>query len=97
MGRASNPHQTVLRTTLDHDMPYALLSTIAPPSYEDTLLADQVVQQNEIILTSRSEQQELSVAALEEDSRSNSSTANLLLTEDSHPSQNSVDEPLGVA
>lgn len=34
----------IIRTNLDPEMPYALLPTIAPPSYQDTLLADQVVQ-----------------------------------------------------
>ena len=41
-GRGPGP--SIIRTNLDHEMPYALLPTIAPPSYQDTLLADQVVQ-----------------------------------------------------
>ena len=43
-----SPHNHITRTRLDHDMPYALLSTaIAPPSYADTILADQMVQQSD--------------------------------------------------
>lgn len=52
IGGGSGNQRAVLRTRLDHDMPYALLSTIAPPSYEDTILADQLVEEGEIILTS---------------------------------------------
>ena len=45
-GRAGSPHLNIMRTQLDLDMPYASLSSVAPPSYEDTLLADQIVQQD---------------------------------------------------
>lgn len=43
--RVSSP-TNIIRARLDHDMPYAPLTGIAPPSYEDTLLADQMVQED---------------------------------------------------
>lgn len=44
--RVGSPSLNIVRTHLDLDMPYAPLSTVAPPSYEDTLVADQIVQQD---------------------------------------------------
>lgn len=70
----------IIRTHLDHEMPYAMLSTIAPPSYEDTILADEVVQQGE-----RSAPQECDTAAgmssLREEQRASNSSVDILLPE----------------
>lgn len=81
----SSPHTRIIRARLDHDMPYALLSTVAPPSYRDTLLADQIVQES---LASENTPDYEEVAA-EGDTDSNSSEQSnryLLLTEESSDS-----------
>ena len=43
--RVNSPQLNIVRTQLDLEMPY-LSTTVAPPSYQDTLLADQIVQQD---------------------------------------------------
>ena len=37
-------HNNIVHTQLNLEMPYFSTSTIAPPTYQDTLLADQIVQ-----------------------------------------------------
>lgn len=90
----SSPHTRIIRARLDHDMPYALLSTVAPPSYRDTLLADQIVQESLASENTPDYEEhatastEVTVAA-EGDTDSNSSEQSnryLLLTEESSDS-----------
>lgn len=79
VSRMSSPH--ISHTHLDQDMPYALLPTIAPPSYQDTLLADQVVQ----TLNTESAEGEGRTPQEEEEEETNSSSSThvLLVTDDS--------------
>lgn len=81
-GGTCRPNNHVTRTRLDHDMPYALLPTaIAPPSYADTILADQTVQQSDglhHIVPSPEPQPE---AEHETDSSSSANQFNLIVDE----------------
>lgn len=80
--RAASPHLNIVRTRLDLDMPYALLSSVAPPSYDDTLLADQIVQQDLAPEYTLEGDTVTSSEGAEEDMGSSSSADNLLLAEE---------------
>lgn len=78
---------TITRTRLDHDMPYALLtSSIAPPSYEDTLLADEVVQGSELNTECEGTTSQQQVEEKEQNSSPNSSTNILPSTDEAEDS-----------
>lgn len=78
---SSSLRPNIVRTHLDMDMPYALLSTVAPPSYEDTLLADQIVQQDSAPEYTPDAEGDTPTSS-EDDVGSNSSANNPLLAEE---------------
>jgi hypothetical protein len=73
-GRTGVTNTGIVRARLDPEMPYAPLTRIAPPSYQETLLADQVVQ------TPDTEQRS-------EDNHLSSSTETLITPDSQEPPQ----------